>query len=169
MNCNGSDNAALEDRIRLLEDRAAISNLEGRYARTWDTGDAKGWADLFVEDGAWEARQAGTQAVSNLVQGRDELEEFCRQCAGYVTGLHFLHINDVEIDGDRAHALVYFDFRGQIRPPGGAEEVLHQLVTGYYEVDYVRTGEGWRMKFRLEQPTAVNTSGYVGGLIELGR
>ncbi len=162
------ESTVLLERIRQLEDRAEIMNLEGRYARTWDTGDAKGWADLFTDDGAWQARAAGTKAVANLVEGRQQLEDFCRTCAGYVTGLHFLHLNDLEITGDEAHALVYFDFRGQIRPPG-AEETLHQLVTGYYEVDYVRTAEGWRMKFRLEQPTAVNTSGYVGGLIEVGR
>lgn len=164
---SGSADASLEGRVRYLEDRLEILNLEGRYARTWDTGDAEGWANVFTEDGAWEARAAGTQAVANLVEGRQQLEDFCRQCAGYVTGLHFLHVNDVEIAGDSAHALVYFDFRGQIRPPGEAEEILHQLVTGYYEVDYVRTPDGWRMRYRLEQPTAVSTSGYVGGLITL--
>ncbi|MBO0730862.1 MAG: nuclear transport factor 2 family protein, partial [Acidimicrobiaceae bacterium] len=54
--------AQLEARLRAVEDRVAIENLEGRYARTWDTGDATGWAAVFTEDGEWEAKAAGTQA-----------------------------------------------------------------------------------------------------------
>lgn len=157
--------AHLEARLRAVEDRVAIENLEGRYARTWDTGDAAGWAAVFTEDGEWEAKAAGTQAAANLVRGRDELEAFCRQCAGFVTGLHFLHINEVEVDGDRARGLVYFEFRGLIKTPGEVSETLHQLVSGYYDVTYVRTEEGWRMRRRLEQPTAVSTAASVGGLI----
>lgn len=162
-----SRDTSLEARILRLEDRIELSDLEGRYARTWDSGDAPGWAAVFTEDGEWEAREAGTQAVANLVRGREALEAFCRRCASYVTGLHYLHLNEVEIAGDEARALVYFDFRGTIRPPGSVPETLHQVVSGYYDVAYVRTGDGWRMRRRLEQPTSVSTTAGIGGLLSV--
>ncbi len=157
--------AHLEARLRAIEDRVAIENLEGRYARTWDSGDAASWAEVFTEDGEWEAKAAGTQAVANLVRGRQALEAFCRQCSDFVTGLHFLHINELDVNGDQARALVYFEFRGLIKPPGETAETLHQLVSGYYDVMYVRTEQGWRIRRRLEQPTAVTTAASVGGHI----
>lgn len=157
---------SLEARVRAMEDRAEIFNLEGRYARTWDSGDGAGWAAVFTADGVWQALLAGSQAPANIVRGRAELEAFCNQCAGRVTGLHFLHVNELEIDGDEARALVYFDFRGSMRPPGSPVELRHQLVTGHYKVRYRRTTDGWRIAHRLEQPVAFESSAWVGGMLD---
>jgi ketosteroid isomerase-like protein len=157
---------ALLQRLEALEARADILNLEGGYARTWDSGDGAGWAELFTEDGAWEALQAGTQAPANLVRGRAELEKFCAQCATFLTGLHFLHMNELHVEGDTAKALVYFNFEGLVRLSGEKEEVLRQLVTGHYHVDYRRTPDGWKIAYRLEQPVAFSSSSYVGGMLQ---
>ncbi len=46
-----SGDAALQARLLRLEDRMELFDLEGRYARTWDSGDAAGWAALFTDDG----------------------------------------------------------------------------------------------------------------------
>jgi uncharacterized protein (TIGR02246 family) len=162
----GAWEASIEARLRAMEDRAEILNLEGRYARTWDSGDGAGWADVFTVDGVWEALPAGTQAPANVVRGHAELEAFCTQCAGRVTGLHFLHVNELEVDGDDARSLVYFDFRGTMQPPGAPAEVRHQLVTGHYKVRYRRTADGWRMAYRLEQPVAFASSAWVGGMLD---
>lgn len=156
---------AVERRLRALEDRAEISNLEGRYAHTWDSGDGPGWASVFTEDGVWEALPAGSQAPANLVRGRSELQAFCEQCFGRVTGLHFLHLGELVIEGDEARSLVYFDFRGIMRPPGEKEETRHQLVTGHYRVRYRRTPEGWRIAHRLEEPVAFTGSSWIGGAL----
>lgn len=38
----------MEETGALMEDHLALLNLEGEYARTWDTGDAEGWSSLCV-------------------------------------------------------------------------------------------------------------------------
>jgi len=157
---------SLDERLRALEDREEIRNLEGRYARTWDAGDGAGWAALFTPDGVWQALAGGSQTPANLVRGRAELEAFCNGCAGRVTGLHFLHLNELEVDADEARSLVYFDFRGTMRSPGSPPEVRHQLVTGHYRVRYRRTDGGWRIAHRLEQPVAVEGATWVGGMLD---
>ena len=37
----------------------AILNLEGEYARTWDTVDPEGWAGLFTREGVFEMLPVG--------------------------------------------------------------------------------------------------------------
>lgn len=157
----------LTRRLEALEARAEILNLEGRYARTWDSGDAVGWASLFTEDGTWESVSAGTQAPANVVHGHEALQRFCAECASFITGLHFLHVNELGVEEATAKSLVYFDFKGVASVRGTPDENVHQVVTGYYHVDYVRTPEGWKIRYRLEEPVAFTTSAHIDN--RLGR
>ena len=66
------------DELATLEAHLALLNLEGEYARTWDTGDAAGWAALFTDDGVFE--MVGVGDLPGLrVEGSEQLAGFCRQ------------------------------------------------------------------------------------------
>jgi hypothetical protein len=50
--------AALESRLATLEAKEEIRELFNRYGFTADTGDAKGWSEIWAENGVYE--RAGT-------------------------------------------------------------------------------------------------------------
>jgi len=128
---------------REIEAHLAILNLEGEYARTWDTGDAEGWAGLFTPDGAFEMAAAGEMAGARF-EGHDALAEFCRRINESYEGLHLIHTPSLSIDESEAHGWIHFEFRAR-----EAGELLH--VCGVYRVCYRRTSEGWRIHERFEQ------------------
>ena len=138
--------AALESRLRSIEDVQAIEYLEGRYAETWDFGDAEGWAELFAEDGVFEML-APDGSVTESVQGTHELRAFCETFTGDVLGLHLLHAPRITVTGDTATSHIHFTFESQRTTPIAIEMAT---VTGIYRVTYRRTEAGWRMQRRSE-------------------
>jgi hypothetical protein len=124
-----------------MQSRLAILNLEGEYARTWDTGDCEGWASLFIEDGLFEMVAVGPYPPGQS-QGHQELAGFCQYINDDVSpGLHLIHVPSLTIDGDEAEGWVHFQF---LSPVFGH-------VAGVYQVSYVLTEDGWRIKERVEQ------------------
>lgn len=143
----------LEARLRAVEDRFEILDLEARYATAWDSGDADAWACLFTADGIFDMRPYGGEGGTRFV-GRDALRTFCQDTTASWTGLHFLHPPQLAIDGDSARATVFFEYRFVAR---GRPDVTRQGVTGgHYAVTYARTGDGWRMRERIETPVYMN-------------
>lgn len=96
---------ALEDRVRRLEDREAITELLYEYGYRLDERDWEGWADLFTEDGEGDFEGWGTAT------GRDELVEFGRDVVGanFEYSAHVTHNPVVDVDGDRASARRYLE------------------------------------------------------------
>jgi 3-phenylpropionate/cinnamic acid dioxygenase small subunit len=118
----------------ITEARDEILQLLYRYNHLFDSGDADGWADLFIDDGVLEG--AGI-----VMSGRPALVEF----AASVTGLRHVVVNPVvEVSDDSAtvHAslLVYHG--------------TNLFMAGSYEDDVVRTSEGWRFVKRVFTPDA---------------
>lgn len=139
-----------------MDDYSAICNLEGRYAHTWDTGDADGWAALFTADGAFEMTGVGTRPTVRY-EGTADLAQFCRTIHERVKGLHLIHTPAVEIDGDRAEGWVHFEFRSH-DPRAGFAELSSTM--GVYHVRYVRTPDGWRMHERIETAVSRDVASY---------
>lgn len=48
-----------ERRLRAIEDRFAILDLEAEYAHGWDLGTPRQWAEVFAEDGVFEMLAIG--------------------------------------------------------------------------------------------------------------
>ncbi|QNO27936.1 nuclear transport factor 2 family protein [Sphingopyxis sp. OPL5] len=144
-----------EARLRRIEDRFAIADLEADYAALWDFGDAEGWSRLYVEDGRFEIVEAGAMPAVKLV-GRSELQAFCADISKQWTGLHFMHPPRVDIGDGDATSLIFFEFR-HLRT-GGDGHVRQGLVGGFYRTCYVRTMEGWRISSRVEHPVFENGS-----------
>lgn len=139
------DVGALERRLRAVEDRLEILDLEGRYGRLYDSREAEAWAELFVEDGVYEGRQLAGMAPQNAVRGRPALARFC--ATEPLNGMHTMHVPHVVVDGDTATGRVHFTFDASGTDEHGRRG--YRTVSGYYDIAYVRTDEGWRIRRRV--------------------
>ena len=137
--------AALEQRLRAVEDRLEICQIEGAYSSAYDGGRGAEWAALFVEDGIYQGRQLDGMSEQNFVQGRKALAEFCN--SSKVSGIHHLNVPDISINGDDATGRVNFTFRAV--GIDNHRRVHLTEVQGYYDVAYKRTDQGWRIRRRF--------------------
>ena len=64
----------MEHRLRAVEDRLALLELEGAYARAFDSRDGDAWAALFTDDGIYQARER-TPGEPGAPQGRAQLAD----------------------------------------------------------------------------------------------
>ena len=128
-----------------VRSRLDLLQLEAEYARTWDTQDARGWAECFTPDGAFEMGSTA-ESASMRFAGHEELETFCRRGSGRYEGIHLLSAPDLTIDGDSARGWVHFSYFDRDRKT----ELVRQVV-GVYAVRYAHTDAGWKMALRREQ------------------
>ena len=97
-----ADLEALERRVRVLEDREAISALVAAYGTLADCGDAEAVAALWHEDGAYEvvgfATARGHAEIAGLINGETHRALMAAGCG------HMLGPIAIDLDGDRATA-----------------------------------------------------------------
>ena len=136
---------ALEQRLRAVEDRLAICQIEGAYSSAHDGAKGDDWAALFTEDGIYQGRQLEGMSELNFVQGRKALSEFCNSSP--VNCIHYLNVPDITIGGDDATARINFTFRAFGVDSFG--RVNGTEAQGYYDVAYKRTSDGWRIRRRF--------------------
>ena len=137
--------AALEARIRELEDKAAIAALIDRYAQSIRMRDKRGCQALLCDDAWFELRHVDRHdpRLDTLIT---RLEGSAAMVGGYDTEAGaansvwpMIHSVDVAIDGDRAEALCVM--ASAIWPVG-------QQFVGEYRDELVRTEQGWRFRSR---------------------
>lgn len=143
-----------EQRLRAIEDRFAILDLEAEYAHSWDLGTPCQWADVFTEEGVFEMLPTGPTPHTRI-KGRTALEEFCTQIRQHWSGLHYMHPPRLKINGDQADSVIFFEFRHVMRSD---THVRQGVTAGYYRTTYVRTDAGWRIRERIEQAVGEETS-----------
>src|ERR1700733_1594353 len=102
-----SGSTPIEARLEYLEAMNAIIHIEGLYCRTWDSGDAAGWAALFTEDGVFIGEAVGDLPGSETT-GRAELQRKCARFHETYRGLHEIGRPDIEIDGAHARSRLHF-------------------------------------------------------------
>lgn len=140
-----SDLNAIELRLKRLEDQLELFRLEGAYAYYYDRHEGQAWAALFTEDGVYQGRQRPGLGEPNFVQGRTNLARFCE--TDPVSCVHMLHLPHFVIDGDTATSRILVQHRGQFVDEHG--RATQTQSTGCYDVVYRRTGEGWRIRQRV--------------------
>lgn len=140
-----SENRNLEQRLGVAEDRLALLDLEGAYGHLYDSRQSDLWAALFTEDGIYEGRQLAGMASQNLVQGRENLTGFCQKEP--LSGMHTMHAPHITLDGDEATGRVHFQFQASAVDEYGRTQ--SRAVTGYYDIAYLRTSTGWRIRRRV--------------------
>lgn len=134
-------NAAQRD---LGSDREAILALEAAYAPRWDANDGVGWSNLFTVDGVFAAARPDG-SVEVRARGREELKGRCDLFNSTMRGIHSITRPDLNIDGDRARAMIPFTFTGVGTVAGRRLE-----VAGMYKVEYAHGAEGWKIHYRFE-------------------
>jgi hypothetical protein len=132
--------AALEDRVRTLEDVNAIATLKAEYCDAMDGGwdrpahDADRAIKLFLDDGSWAAPGLG-EAV-----GRDAMYTLFQGFRKFPFAFHRITNQAIKVDGDEAtgswHVLVPIKF--------GAEG--SHWIGGIYNDRFQRTSAGWRIR-----------------------
>lgn len=136
-----------EQRLRAIEDRFAILDLEAEYAHAWDMGTPPQWAAVFTEDGVFEMLPSG-YTPHTRIEGRAALEAFCDEIKKTWSGLHYMHPPRLEIAGDQAESVIFFEFRHVMRTD---TQVRQGVTAGHYRTRYVRTASGWCIRERIEQ------------------
>lgn len=140
-------NEELAARVTALEDRLALIELEGQYAKTYDRRDGDAWAALFVPDGIYRAREA-TPQKGQYVQGTAALADFCTNAP--FDGIHLLHLPQLTIEGDTATSRVHMEFLGWWHTDGSP--ILRMV--GYYDVRYVKRDGRWLIEHRVTSAMA---------------
>jgi len=138
-----SEQPGTEERLRRLEDLAAIHELFRQYAARLDRRDLVGYSQLFADDGEWHGRNmnavGGPKAVLAMLRGRFTDGEPNGEC-------HILTNPVIELDGEKAHAT---SFGLVLRP--GPDGVPAIRMIGYYVDDLVRAADGrWLFAIRRD-------------------
>jgi len=138
------NNDDLAARLAAVEDRLALIELEGMYARTYDARQGEDWAALFTHDGIYQARGASAAGGNGtFVQGRAALARFCREAP--FDGIHFLHLPQLTITGNRALGRVHLEFVAREH----GEDQAQRRMAGFYDIDYARVDGRWLIRHRV--------------------
>lgn len=127
-------NAALETRIRRLEDLEAIRALDAEYCRVLDDGDWPALVSLFVPDGEFVG-------LSHARGHAELLAFFAGLAAGGLTAF-WHHVTNLEID-------LHDDGTAEVRSFLWQPCVLHgspHVAAGRYTDIVVRTDGHWRYR-----------------------
>jgi ketosteroid isomerase-like protein len=135
------DVAALEARVRRLEDIEAIWRLFQDYRRELDRRDFAAYARLFTDDGEWRGslgHAKGPAEIEALLQRT--LEVFPDDST---RTYHLVGNPTIDVDGDRATAQSMWCF---ITRDDSDRPVLS--LVGHYDDVLARDGDGWKFRRR---------------------
>lgn len=145
--------AALEKRLRVLEDKEAIRALRDNYHGCINDGRYAGIVDLFTDDAIVElgylARYEGPEAIDAGFRGMGERERFFIK--------QFIHSHRIEVSGDTGTGVSYLEARyGRFG--------TSYLVCGRYDDRYRRVDGVWRFsemiaEFYFTVPDGVGWTG----------
>lgn len=132
----------LEQRIRRLEDRAAIIELTSTYCFLVDDGRFDELVDnWFAADAVCDFRSRTGGGQPMISEGREAVRRFFKEVvAGTLREMtHTTHNHRVVIEGDRASGDCYFELTA--RNTGTSEAMVG---AGRYSDRYVRVSGRWR-------------------------
>lgn len=140
-----SDNqriAALESRLRRVEDRMEIIQLIASYGPAVDSRSSEATAALWTGNGCYDyggPPLVGAKAVGDLVNLETHLGYVARGCA------HVLGVPMITLDGDRAVATGY----SRVYVHHGGTWTVARTSANRWEL--VRTGAGWKVGNRVNR------------------
>jgi hypothetical protein len=111
-----------------LSDQVEIQQLCARYMMLSARKDNEHWRDVFTEDGVYHA--FGTPYG---------LEHFPMLLKSAPNGQYIGNPPVVEFHGDTANGVQHYVF---------IDQTSHEMRLAWYEDDYVRTDDGWRIRSR---------------------
>ena len=136
--------AALEARLRRVEDELAIRRILADYTAFLDARDYDSYVALFAEQGEWTnhgGRFTGRAAI------RAMLEQVVGPPGNPSGATYHLNSNErVDVEGDRATAVSRFLF--MMRSP---ENRPVPALAGLYRDEFVREAGHWKIARRVAQ------------------
>jgi len=135
--------AALQVRVGLLEDHLAITQLVAQYGPNVDSGSAEATANLWTEDGTFDAvgaiEMGGREQIGSMVQTKGHQDLIINGCG------HVLTVPHVVVKGDEAEGRSYaLNIRWD---PEAQRFWVARLSANTWR--WVRTAEGWRIAERV--------------------
>jgi ketosteroid isomerase-like protein len=132
-----------------VEEKLAIHEMIARYSYTYDSKDADGFAQLFIEDGVFEIFVAGKSNPLIRLQSRKEIREWAAQRLherhGRLTSRHYQSgtlFDELSPDSARTRTMVLVTHQGV------TEAAPRPTESGVYHDRWRKTPEGWRLVHR---------------------
>lgn len=151
-----TESAAMDLRIRALEDRHAITDLVARHQDVGDQKDFDRWPDLLTDDVVVEFPFAS-------YTGRDGIAEWGRKALAVFEATFHMQANLIlDIDGDTARGRSTAWAVG-IRDAASRRRTFEE--GGQYEWGFRRTDQGWRiarLRFAATWANDVEDTGLAG-------
>jgi ketosteroid isomerase-like protein len=138
--------ASLEARIARLEAESEIRKLKARYLNACDMKDVKVIRACFHPDAELDYAPMGKFGLDQLIA------VFTQIAVGSpIEDSHQIHNGEIEIfDGGRAAARWSLSFT-TYDPRSGS----FRMMSGIYEDEYTKTGEGWRIMSSRHTPRLI--------------
>lgn len=134
--------AAIETRLRSAEDQLEIIRLLNTYGPAVDSGSAEAAADLWVDDGIYDAGGVTRFTPEALIAMYNDTGHQGLVHAGVS---HLTATPRIEIDGDEAKAVAY----SFVILRRGEEWFIMRGAINHWSL--VRTPQGWRIKERFNR------------------
>lgn len=134
--------AALETRIKGLEDQLAIYQLFATYGPSVDSRSGSVTASLWADDGAYDfggEPLVGAEKVGSLVNIEPHIHYVADGCA------HVLSMPHISVDGDKAVATGY----SRVYLNQGDHWRVERASANRWEL--ARTAAGWRVQNRVNR------------------
>ena len=127
--------------LKSVRDELDIQRVIHDYAWACDNADWGLLKSLFTDDA-----QLDYSTTQGPAGGRDEITAWLEQSLSQVDWIHHVVSNfQIDLDGDRAKVRAMFHCSAQIP---GVDDVL--VTGGYYDEDFVRTPDGWKIRRLFE-------------------
>jgi uncharacterized protein (TIGR02246 family) len=132
-----------------IENKLAIQEVIAQYSYTYDSQDAEGFAQLFVEDGVFEVFVPGTTTAAVRLQSRTAIHAWAAQRLharrGQFTSRHYPSgtlFDTLTSDVARTRTMVLVTHQGV------ADVAPRPTLSGVYHDHWRKTPTGWRLAHR---------------------
>ena len=132
-----------------VEEKLAIHEMIAQYSYTYDSKDAEGFAQVFVEDGVFEIFVPGKTSPSVRLQSREEIREWVarrlQQRTGRFTSRHYqsgILFDELTSDSALTRTMVLVTHQDV------TEAAPRPTASGLYHDEWRKTHEGWRLARR---------------------
>lgn len=137
--------SSIEQRLQTFEDHLALEQvLQNYYAAVDSLSDLDGLVNCFTEDAIFDVSPLGLKEY----QGHDAIRDFFKGVYAD-TKWHAHHVTNFRVtslDGDKATG------RGYVFARAEGQTGMQVTVHCYYDIQYVRTASGWKIKRFDEGP-----------------
>ena len=138
-----------DELVRELATREAIRDLSARYCDCIWRNDLDGLVSLFTEDGTFVVEGLEVEAIS---RGRAQLRKVYEKAIAEMSPRLFIHSQVIKlVDENRATGRCYSEvFSAKLK--------LQRVGLGYYEDEYAKVGEKWKLASRRYFLDAIDTA-----------